>query len=332
MIFSELHTAWLFWIVPILILFYVVTEMGRSRKIARVIDPELWAHVLPARRWGRRRIKRTLILLAIALSVAALLGPQWGYRLSEVTRRGIDLYVLVDTSESMRAQDVRPSRIDRAKREIKDLLSMATGDRLGLIPFAGEAYVACPLTGDYDAFGIFIDEIDTDLIPVPGSDLARALSKAIESFKRASIGSRAILLLTDGEVTSGEVASAFKELKEMEILVYVMGIGTKEGAPIPLADGSGFKKDRDERVVVSRLGEEELSRLAVESGGKYVRSVVGDGDLEELYVKGIKKALESVELKSGKKKIPIERFQIPLLLAFLFLLGEGLLPEAPRKT
>lgn len=332
MIFSELQYLWFLWILPVLVLFYLVTEMARTRKMARVVDPELWPHLLPHKRWGRRRIKGVLLLVAITLSVVALLRPQWGYHLSEVTRRGIDLYVLVDTSESMRAQDVRPSRIDRAKREIKDLLSIATGDRLGLIPFAGEAYVACPLTGDYNAFGIFVDEIDTDLIPVPGSDLAQALAKAVESFKKASVGSRAILLLTDGEVTSGSVESALKEIKKMEISISVMGIGTKEGAPIPLADGSGFKKDKEERVVVSRLAEDELAQLAVETAGKYVRSVVGDEDLEELYVKGIKKALESVELKSGKKKIPIERFQIPLLCAFLLLLAEGILPEAPRKT
>lgn len=330
--FYSLQYLWILWLIPVLVLFYLVTERARARKTARIIDPELWRHVLPGKKEGRRRVKRFFLLAGIVLLLAALLRPQWGYQLTEITRRGIDIYLLVDTSESMRAEDVRPSRIDRAKREMKDLLAMATGDRLGLIPFAGEAYVACPLTGDYNAIGIFVDEIDTDLIPVPGSDLSRALVKAIESFKKGSIGSRAILLLTDGEVTSGKIDGALKELKEMEISVYILGIGTKEGAPIPLRDGSGFKKDKGGEVVLSRLGEEELSQLAVSTGGKYVRSVVGDEDLEALYVKGIKKALESVELKSGKKKIPIERFQLPLLCAFLLLLAESLLSEARRRA
>ena len=330
MIFAETQFLWILWLVPGLVFFFLVTERARRAKLATVIDPQLWKDVLPEKRDGRRRIKRVLLVTAVALSLLALLRPQWGYQLAEISRRGIDLYLVVDTSESMRAEDVRPSRIDRAKREMKDLLAMATGDRIGLIPFAGEAYVACPLTGDYNAFGIFVDEIDTDLIPIPGSDLSRALLKAIESFKKGSIGSRAIFLLTDGEVTSGKVESMLKELKEMEIPVYVMGIGTQEGAPIPLRDGSGFKKDKEGSVIISRLGEQELSRLAVETGGRYVRSVVGDEDLEALYVKGIKKVLESVELKSGKKQIPIERFQFPLLAAFFLLLLEALLPEARK--
>lgn len=293
--------------------------------IHKIISKELWAELMPKTAAGRLFSRNVIVVLVLLFICLALMRPHWGYSLQEVKKKGVDLFMLVDVSDSMRAQDIKPSRIERSKRELVDLLGILEGDRVGLIPFAGDPYVACPLTTDYEVFDLFINELSPDLIPTPGTDLAAAINLAVKSFDPVKSRAKAIILLTDGEITLGDLGGLPDELAKNEIRVFVIGLGDTRGAPVPKPTGDGFIADEKGNLVISKLDEEGLRLLARETGGTYVRSVTGDLDLEQIYLKGIKKVLEADELKSGMRKIPLERFQIPLILGFIFLLLEPLM-------
>lgn len=325
--------AWLVWLVPGLLLLFVLTGLKRRRLTAQFISKEYWKGMIPGLGRTNRKFKSAFVLLSLGLLVIAAFRPQWGFELREVNRKGVDIYVLVDTSDSMQAQDLKPSRMERAKRELKDLLQWLTGDRIGLIPFAGKSTISCPLTTDYATFDLFLDQLDTDLIPIQGTDLAGALQKALTTFEPSQSRSKAILLLTDGEATQGSLDPLIEQVKAAGIKIFVMGFGTEEGAPIPAREGGGFKKDETGAMVISKLKEGSLKELASETGGVYVRSVASDKDLEAVYLKGIKGLMTDQELKGEKKQIPHERFQVPLALGLLLLLIEALIAESrsPKK-
>jgi len=284
---------------------------------------------MPKQSRGRQWVKAFLIIFAILSMVFALMRPRWGFHWEEIKRVGVDLIVAVDCSQSMMATDVQPNRLERAKREIQDLLKMLDGDRIGLVAFAGTSYVQCPLTLDYGAFRIFLDYLDTDLIPVQGTAIGQAINECIGCFDRTQKGSKAIILITDGEDHEGDPLTVASEANQRGIKIFPIGIGKEGGAPIPLQDGSGFKKDRQGNLILSKLDEKTLQKIALDTGGSYVRSVTGDMDLEKIYMEGIKR-LSQKELASTKKRIWEERFQWFLFLAFIFLIIEQLLPEYRR--
>ncbi len=298
----------------------------------KIVDRSFFNSLYPDFSFGRRIFKNVLLLLSLFFILIALLRPQWGFELRDFKRKGIDLFVLVDTSDSMRAEDLKPSRLERAKRKLKDLVNYLNGDRIGLIPFSGKAFVTCPLTGDYDAFSLFVDNLDTDNIPLPGTNISMAIDKALASFSTEPNRNKAIILITDGEDHSDDLDKAILMAKEKGVKIYVMGLGTPDGAPIPLKDGNGFKADKNGQIVLSKLEERQLQKIALDTGGSYVRSVTSDRDIEEIYLKGIKSSIEGSESKSTQRQIPLERFQVPLFLAVLFLLLEPLIFEIRRVS
>lgn len=317
-------------IIPFVFLIFFYGIKKRRCQLSGMIESHLWNEVIPDLKHTRRKLKTILMLIILSLLVLSLLGPQWGYTLQEVKKRGIDLFVLFDTSRSMLAEDFKPNRLERARRELYDLLSLLGGDRIGLIPFAGISYVACPLTTDYQAFGLFMDQLDPELIPIQGTNIFHALETAIKHFDNPNT-SKAILLITDGEITEGDQNQMIEVMKKNKIAVYVMGMGLPEGAPIPSDKEKGFKKDPRGNVVFTQLNEPLLQALAHQTGGIYVRSVTGDLDLEQIYLKGIKKNLEDSDLDAQKKEIPIHRYQIPLLAGLLLLGLELKLGEVKSK-
>jgi Ca-activated chloride channel family protein len=269
----------------------------------------------------------------LSLLLAALNGPQWGFRWVTQPTRGADLFVAVDVSDSMRVTDLAPNRLERARRKLRDLLQLLKGERLGLVAFAGESVVLCPLTLDYEAFVLFLDYLDTDLIPVQGTDLGGAVAAAVQGFEENSPRRRHILLITDGEDHEAGIERAIALAKERGVKVSVVGIGAPEGAPIPEADGSGFRKDANGQVILSRLNEPLLKRLAAETGGRYARSVAGDLDLQHVFLEGI--ARERLQAENGEEKRKqqfTERFQLFLAPALLLLLLPAFLERRPRRT
>lgn len=265
---------------------------------------------------------RLLVLSAMMFLFLALARPQLGFDWQEVERKGVDLLVAIDVSQSMMAEDIKPNRLQRAKREIVDLMRMLQGDRVGLIAFAGVPFVQCPLTLDYSAIDLFLDSVDTDLIPVPGTGLGAAIDLANETFKRSGSKSKALILITDGEDHEGDPVAAAKRAKELGVRIFTIGMGQEGGAPIPEKEGGGFKKDSLGNLILTKLDSSVLKKIAEETNGLYVRSTTGDFDLERIYAQEIRKGMELSDLKSNRQKNFHERFQWPLFFAFILLLLE----------
>jgi Ca-activated chloride channel family protein len=328
--FGNVSYLFLLWLVPALIIFYIYAFRKKDALIAEFCRIELLQALMPSVSRRRQLFKAALLIVAIFFCLIALMQPRWGFQWEEIKRYGVDIVIALDLSESMRAEDVKPNRLERAKREVFDLLQMVDGDRIGLVAFGGTSFLHCPLTLDYGAVQIFLDNLDTDLIPVPGTAMAEALRTSTAAFSRTERKSKAIILITDGEDHAGDVLKAAEEAKKEGIRIFAIGIGGEGGSPIPEKDGKGgFLKDGEGNVVHSKLDEVTLQKIALSTGGAYVRSVTGDLDLEKIYKEEIHK-MEGKELKSTRRKRWEERFQWFIFMALLALVAEPFVSERKR--
>jgi Ca-activated chloride channel family protein len=323
----------LFWLLP-LTGFVLLIRRRRERKAFETFaDPELLPRLVGELRPGRVFLKELLVLTAMALLLLALAGPRWGSHYEEVRQKGVDILVVVDVSPSMLVEDVTPNRLERARREIRDFLNVVQGDRVGMVAFSGGAFLQCPLTLDYAALEMYLSALDPGLIPVRGTDLGAAIDTALSAFDDRSQADRVILLITDGEDNEGKGVEAARRAVQKGVKIYVFGLGDVGGGPIPNLEGQGgLKKDEQGNLVLSRLNEEGLRTMASLTGGRYVRSVAGDLDLDALYFGGIRTETEAATLKSGKIKVHEERFAVFVMGAVLVLAVEGLLSSRRRLT
>ncbi|HAZ12331.1 MAG: hypothetical protein A2X86_03750 [Bdellovibrionales bacterium GWA2_49_15] len=326
---ANVQYIWFLLAIPFLIAFYVWAFKRKAALIEKFVSAELKERLLANFLPQRQKLKAVVLILSFTCAVLALIGPRWGFHWEEVKRRGVDIIIALDVSKSMMAEDISPNRLERAKRKIGDFLNMLQGDRVGLIAFAGTSFLQSPLTLDYGAIKLFLDELDTNLIPVPGTALGDAISKAMASFDQNDKKSRVLVLITDGEDHVGNPLEAAKKAGEQQIKIYTIGIGKDEGAPIPDKENGGFKKDSSGNLILTKLDEQTLQKIALETGGSYVRSVSGDLDLENVY-KDITLKVEDKDLKSGKRQRFEERFQWFVLLALLLLIIELFISE--KKT
>lgn len=328
------HLLWLLWLVPLAVVFYFYVFRSKRLLLEKFASPELLTRIYSGVNQTRQQLKAALIVLGILALVLTLAGIKYGFTWEEVKRQGVDIVIALDVSDSMLVQDAEAggnlSRLERAKREIKDLLRLLQGDRISLVAFAGTAFIQCPLTLDYGAAEIFLDDIDTELIPVKGTALGEALQMATQALDKSAHKSQAIILITDGEDQTGEALEAAEAAKQRGIKIFTIGIGRDEGAPIPDPQG-GFRKDARGELILSKLDETTLQKIALTTGGKYVRSVSGDVDLEQVYTQGIKATLEDQELGSRRRQRWEERFQWPLALGALLLMVEAILRERVKS-
>jgi len=312
----------------------MVYGIVRHKKIlARYADDAMYNHILPGFSYGPKWVKAILAVLAAGFAVVALASPLAGYRWEKTTQKGVDIMIALDCSRSMLAQDVSPTRLTRAKREIIDLTRLMHSDRAGLVAFSGAAVLQCPLTLDYNAFGIFLDALDPDYLPVGGTDLTAALETCYNGFDPSSTAGKAIILITDGEDTAGDEAAltqAVEKFAKEKIRIFAIGVGDPAGAPIP-AKGGGFKKDSSGNIILSKVDETMLKKITAMTQGRYVRSVAGDMDLEQIYSGDILGTMERKELTQGRKKVWEKRFQWALLPCVLLLLAELLFPQGPGR-
>ncbi len=300
----------------------------REKKLRRLMDDEVLARFLPEKRirWHYQRL--VLWLFALALGTVALARPQWGEKWVEVRHMGLDILVVLDTSNSMRAEDIRPNRLGRAKLGIQDLTRKLQGDRIGLIPFAGSSYLFCPLTADYPAFLMMLDDVRPGLIPRGGTAIEQALRLAINSFDDDRISDRVILLITDGEDHEGNPLNLVDTLRNKGIRVFAVGVGTPEGDLIPMTDERGqtfFMRDREGSIVRTRLQEDVLERLATRTGGMYIRATATDFGLERIYEEGIA-PLQRELMESEMILVHEERFVLFLAVALILLFIESMIP------
>lgn len=324
--------AWMLhfiWLLPSVVVGLVLSARRRERALAKVADPDLLARLIPRERPGVRFFKAALTLSALILLIIALAGPRWGSHYQEVQQKGVDIMLTVDVSPSMLVTDVNPSRLDLAKRKVQDFLRVVRGDRVGLVAFSGAAFIQCPLTLDYEALVMFLNQLEPGLIPVPGTDLGAAIDKTLSAFDNKSETDKVILLITDGEDNEGKGRKAAARARDLGVKIYIFGIGDTAGGPIPEPKGmGGFAKDNNGKVVLSKLDEEGLVAIASTTGGGYIRAATsGDLDLDMIYFSGIKAHTKASELKSGKIKVYEERFAFFVALALILLLFEGLLDE-----
>lgn len=322
----ENHGAfWLFWLLPVVMVLFVVFENIRRRRLTLFLDPSLLRHRMPSYARFSAWLRFFFFALALVCLILALLKPYDGFEMREITSKGVDLYFLVDLSPSMMAQDIKPNRLTRARFEMKDFLKLFRGDRVGLIGFSGESYVFVPLTADYGAFDLFLDELDTSLIPSHGTDIAGAITLATQALKKREVDSaKAIVLITDGEDSIGLDRAILEEIQKSDIRVYVLGMGSPDGAPIPHEEGD-YITDENGKIVISKLDEANLTALALSTGGGYVRSRGNDADITEIYFNGIKKEFAEEEGKTLKRKLLNHVFQPFLLLALIYLAMELLI-------
>ncbi len=315
-------------LVPALVVFLVWSTRRRRRALDTFVADGLLPAVVPELDPRRRTVRGALLAAAVAALVVAIAGPMWGFRWQQVQREGIDLIVAIDTSRSMLATDVKPNRLARAKLAVQDLLQQLKGDRIGLVAFAGSAFLQCPLTLDYGAFLQTLDAIESGIIPRGGTSLTAAIDTALAAFEGRQAEHQALVIITDGEDHEGDVKDAVKRASDRGIKVYTVGIGTAEGELIPLAQG-GFLKDRKGQVVKSRLDEATLQEIATDTGGAYLHATDTAFGLAELYRDYIA-TMEKRELASTLERRYEHRFQWPLVVAFLLLIGEPLIGERRR--
>ncbi len=282
----------------------------------------------------RRRWKAALVVLGVLLLGLTLAGPQLGTKLREVKREGIDLIIALDVSLSMQAEDVAPNRLERAKNEVKKLLESLRGDRVGLVIFAGDAFLQCPLTTDYGALRLFLDVANPDLLPTPGTDFGAALRTAVKALdlpaeEAAKPRARALLIVSDGENHVADTAAILREAREAGIVIFAAGVGEAGGVPIPLYRAgrrAGYKKDPAGQVVQTRLEENALQTLAED--GAYFRIARTSSSLPEI-IKALER-LDKAEFGADQFEEYEVKYQWPLVLALLLLLGERLLSDRRR--
>ena len=337
MTFANPHWLWTLLLLPAVPLLAAWAARRDEERLSRIVARAMWARVVdrPRARW--RHLRVALATIAAAAIILALARPQWGIVREKVEREGVDIVMVLDTSGSMAVEDVSPNRFFLAKAGLLTLISRLEGDRIGLLAFEGEAYPLVPLTLDADAIGLFLETLEPGAVPAAGSSIGIGLAKGLDMFVDKDRRNKVMVLVSDGENLEGEVESAVRRAKDAGVIVHAVGVGSEEGAPVPDVDGEGnrvgFKKDAAGAAVMSRMNPATLEAIAAGTGGRFFRVTPSDSTLS-----GLASAIEAMEDRgtvreySYRKK---ERFQVPLLIAFLCLaaaLGLPLPPRAPKST
>jgi Ca-activated chloride channel family protein len=282
---------------------------------------------------SRRFVKRSLFTLGIALLFVALARPQSGFVWQETHRKGLELLFAVDTSKSMLAQDIKPDRLTRAKLGVNDLVTKLNGDGVGLIAFAGSAFLQCPVTLDYDAFRESLSALDTHVIPNGGTNIAGAVREAEAVFKTRTTTEKILVLVTDGEDLDGEGITAAEHAAKSGVKIFTVGVGSATGELVPVPDENGgteFAKDENGQLIKSHLDETTLKKIAEVTGGMYQPLGAQAEGLTKIYDEGLAKFTRE-DLSSRQAKVPLEKFYWPLLGALLCLLGEMFIGNRRRS-
>ncbi|GJQ20779.1 MAG: hypothetical protein HBSIN02_11340 [Bacteroidia bacterium] len=327
--FQHPDLLWLLLAVPLLAGGLLLLHLYQKRLLAAFASLRLLKELSPDVSGTKRAIKNSALLCGLALVILSAANPQVGTRLEEVKREGIDLFIALDVSLSMKAEDIRPNRLEKAKRDVSALLSKLKGDRVGLIVFAGDAFVQFPLTSDYSAADLFISAVDVDAVPTPGTMIASAIELALKSFPEDLPTEKAIIVVSDGENTEGNLEDAMTKASSAGVKVFTVGMGTPTGSPIPIYDGAGnrvdYKRDRNGGIVLTKLEETTLQRLAAMTGGSYRRATSGGNEIDEIYEELL--ALERVQFEAKQVTGYESMYQYPLALAIMFLILDFLLSE-----
>ncbi|RLD54629.1 MAG: hypothetical protein DRJ01_17775 [Bacteroidetes bacterium] len=306
----------LLWISIILIAFFYFMVRARFKAMNSFMSVKMQKVLADSVPGKKIILKKILQILGFTLIVIALIGPQLGMKLVNVKRQGIDIVIAIDLSKSMLAQDIIPSRIKKTKHEVKNFINQLEGDRIGLVGFTSKAFLQCPLTSDYDAALMFLDIMDTNLLPQNGTSLSEAISTSSSAFVSKDKKHKLIILISDGEDHEKGFDEAVKAATEQGIVIYTIGIGSLEGVPIPT--NKGFIKDNEGKTVISKLNEMDLKKIAAEGNGNYYLSTSSEGELSDIF-KDISR-IEKKEFGTKVFKDFEQRYQIILLIGVVLLM------------
>jgi Ca-activated chloride channel homolog len=310
------------WAVFAVALFFIWAFRRKMRIMRLFAEKEALGELLREVSFKRQKLKIILILAGLSLCVFALMRPQWGFKWEETVKSGIDIMLAVDVSKSMLATDIKPDRFTRSKLAIRDFVSGLKGDRVGLIAFAGSAYIQCPFTTDYNGFMLALDMLDTDIIPRPGTSISSAIKTALDAYKDLPAGDKVLILITDGEDHDAHTLKLAGQAKDKGITIFCIGIGTSAGELIPVVDTEGkrtFLRDRSQNAVKTRLNEDILKSISLMTGGTYVRSSGADFGLGHVYDERLS-MMRKTDRDARMNREYHERYQIPLFTAFLIFI------------
>jgi Ca-activated chloride channel family protein len=318
-------------IIPILIVFFVFAMLARKRSIERFGDSSLMAQLMPKMSKYKHTVKFVLLMIGLAFLVIGWANPQWGTKKEKVKRKSVDVFVALDISQSMMAEDIPPNRMERAKRFAQDLIEELKGDRVGLIIFAGNAYLQMPLTTDYAAAKLFLRTANPDMAPSQGTAISDAIDLAYRSFEEDNKAHKALVIITDGENHDQDALDQAQSANEDGLLIFTVGVGTPQGAKIPVNYGGrqGYKIDKTGQEVVSKLNEQMLLDLASEGDGSYFNIAAGDKVVETLQERIDK--LEKREFETRAFEEYESYFQYFIGLALLFLIIEFVISYRKNK-
>lgn len=307
--------------IPVAVALFIFAQLRRRRRLERFASSSLLAQLTPSASPARLRTKFVLYTLAVAFLIVAAARPQVGSKLREEHQKGIEMMLVVDVSNSMLAEDFEPNRLDRTKFAIDRVVESMKQDRIGVVAFAGEAQVQLPITSDYRMARAFARKLSPAMVRTQGTDLGAAIKLASMSFSSQSEGSRVMILITDGENHESDALEAAQAAAEKGIAIYTIGIGTPEGAPVMI--GGDYLTDENGDMVVSKLDEKTLQKIASETGGAYVRATKQSIGLKEIIDR--LRELDESDLATTRFEAFDEQYQYPLVVALLLLLIEWLI-------
>jgi len=324
--------VYLFLLVPFFIVIFIMMWNWKNRAIRKYGQGNLMLRLMPDVSTAKPILKFIFMMIALCLLIAGITGPQVGSKLEEVKRTGVDIMIALDVSNSMKAEDIRPNRLERSKQAISHLIDQLKGDRIGLIVFAGEAYVQLPITTDYGAAKLFLSTTDHDIVPTQGTAIGKAINLAARSFNDSTKQHNAIIVITDGENHEDDALAAARKAHEEGIRVYTIGMGSSSGAPIPVFNHGvrvGFKQDDGGKTVISKLNEIALAQISEAGNGKFVRATNSDDGLSI-----IMKEIGNMQKKEFSSKMFTDyedQFQYFLFAALFFLMAEFVISEKRSK-
>lgn len=323
--FAHPHYLYLLIIIPIIALILIYFSRRRKHALNEFGEDRLVTHLMPMFSSKRRRFKAILLLLAFTLQIFVMAGPQFGAKVETMKRKGIEIMIAIDVSNSMNAQDIEPSRLEMAKMAVSRLIDKLSNDRIGLVVFAGQPYVQLPITTDYPSAKMFLANVSTGMVPTQGTAIGAAISMCANSFSDQEDINRAILVITDGENHEDDAIAAANAAAKNGLRVYTVGMGSAKGVPIPVSPNNthDFIKDKNGEYAITRIDEESLAKIASAGGGAYIpANNIRNG------VTALIDELNTIEKSEFEAKIYTDyndRFQYVEMLVLLILLFDMLI-------
>lgn len=323
--FAHTECLYLLALLPVLGLIFLLVFSRRKKDLKRFGEMEVISPLMPEISYSRPVLKSLLVLLAFAALVFGIARPQFGSKLREIKREGVEIIIALDVSNSMMAEDIKPNRLERAKQAIARLVDRLVNDKIGMIVFAGDAYTQIPITTDYVSAKLFLNTISTDIVPRQGTAIGSAIELGMKSFTQQKESSKALIIITDGENHEDDALEMARQAAEKGIKVHTIGIGSPQGAPIPVYSGGQrtYRKDNQGNTIISKLDESMLRGIASAGGGVYIRSTDTRVGLDKLFNEINR--MEKQEMEARIYSDYDERFQYIFAVGLLILLVEFLI-------